>query len=200
MRPSRSGWALASLAALSVWFIGPSTHAAWAAASGTDFPQALLGVASLLQLVLAGWVLLTIVLGQLGVTSRLLQAVTPQLMRSVLFTGAAGALAITPAHADRGTSPAPASVQHSLDGLRLPDRPDMVTAVSHDVVVRPGDTLWAIARRSLPTSASNAQIARECVRWYAANRDVIGEDPDLIHPSQRLTPPSQTPPTKTSPT
>lgn len=100
-------------------------------------------------------------------------------------------------------------------GLPLPDRP--VTQVGQDgnqqqqqqdrtqqqgqqnrrqqaagqhVVVR-GDTLWDIAAANLPDGASNADIARETQRWYQANRQVIGENPDLILPGQILqAPPS----------
>jgi nucleoid-associated protein YgaU len=57
------------------------------------------------------------------------------------------------------------------------------------VVVRRGDTLWAIAARHLPSGADPAQIAREWPRWHAANRAVIGADPDLLQPGQELTPP-----------
>ncbi len=57
------------------------------------------------------------------------------------------------------------------------------------VVVRRGDTLWGIAARHLAPGASDAAIAAEWPRWYVANRDVVGADPDLILPGQRLTPP-----------
>ena len=60
------------------------------------------------------------------------------------------------------------------------------------MVVEPGDTLWAIAARALPPGSSDADIALECSRWYAANRATIGSDPDLIHPLQRLNPPKDT--------
>ncbi|MFN8156081.1 MAG: LysM domain-containing protein [Candidatus Nanopelagicales bacterium] len=60
------------------------------------------------------------------------------------------------------------------------------------VVVRPGDTLWDIARRHLPARATDAQVARAWPRWYAANRAVIGPDPDVIRPGQRLRAPSGT--------
>ncbi len=57
------------------------------------------------------------------------------------------------------------------------------------MVVRPGDTLWAIAARSLPAGATQRRD-RPCLRrWHAANRDVIGDDPNLIFPTQRLAPP-----------
>jgi nucleoid-associated protein YgaU len=58
------------------------------------------------------------------------------------------------------------------------------------VTIRPGDCLWNIAAAHLGPSATDAQIARAWPRWYAANRAVIGPDPNLIHPGQRLVPPT----------
>lgn len=55
-----------------------------------------------------------------------------------------------------------------------------------DVVVRPGDCLWAIAAHRLGPQASGHRIAAESRRWYGANAAVIGADPDLIHPGQHL--------------
>jgi hypothetical protein len=50
-------------------------------------------------------------------------------------------------------------------------------------VVRPGDSLWSIARAH-PADGDDVEL-----RWraiWAANRDVVGTDPDLIHPGQAL--------------
>ena len=58
------------------------------------------------------------------------------------------------------------------------------------VVVSPGDTLWDIAARHLGSTATTAEIAGEWHRWYAVNADLIGADPDLIQPGQRLVAPS----------
>jgi nucleoid-associated protein YgaU len=64
-------------------------------------------------------------------------------------------------------------------------------AVAEDaVVVRRGDTLWDVAARHLPAGATDAQIAVEWPRWYAANRDVVGPDPHLIRPGMRLVAPA----------
>jgi resuscitation-promoting factor RpfA len=61
-------------------------------------------------------------------------------------------------------------------------------------VVAPGDTLWDIAARQLPTDGrSNAAIADHWQRIYAANRTVIGADPDLILPGMRLVLPAPGP-------
>lgn len=66
-----------------------------------------------------------------------------------------------------------------------PNRPPASDAVT----VRAGDSLWSIAERALGPAVSPAAIATTWPRWYAENRDVIGSDPDLIHPGQRLLPP-----------
>jgi nucleoid-associated protein YgaU len=54
------------------------------------------------------------------------------------------------------------------------------------VVVRPGDSLWRIASRHLPAGANAATIDAASRLWYAANRSVIGDDPNLIVPGQHL--------------
>lgn len=69
---------------------------------------------------------------------------------------------------------------------RSPDEPP---SRDRAVVVIPGDTLWDIAARELGGEPSNREIAERWPRWYASNRGVIGADPDLILPGQRLSPP-----------
>lgn len=72
--------------------------------------------------------------------------------------------------------------------------PELLTGVPRQVgdaepdqvVVRRGDTLWDLAARTLPTTATDAEIATEWPRWYAANADVVGPDPDVLVPGQRL--------------
>lgn len=54
------------------------------------------------------------------------------------------------------------------------------------VTVRRGDCLWDLVSRALGPDADDAQIASAWPRWYAANRDVIGSDPDLLLPGQIL--------------
>ena len=62
-----------------------------------------------------------------------------------------------------------------------------------EVVVRRGDTLWDIAARYLGPSATDAEIARTWPQWFAANRTVIGSDPDRLVPGQLLRPPTSRP-------
>jgi hypothetical protein len=82
-----------------------------------------------------------------------------------------------------------------LSGLQLPDLPDTAPKAdgSESVrIVRPGDSLWRIASDDLPASASTSTICRRVETWYAANRAVIGPDPDLILPGTELTQPGGT--------
>jgi len=86
-----------------------------------------------------------------------------------------------------------------LEGLRLPDRPTGRSQPPEPpgqpdpVVVRPGDTLWSIAAQALGRNATAAAIAAAWPSWYAANRQAIGPDPDLIHPGTVLHPPAPAP-------
>jgi nucleoid-associated protein YgaU len=53
-------------------------------------------------------------------------------------------------------------------------------------VVAPGDSLWEIAAAHADPGAVPADIAAAWPQWYAANRDVIGLDPDLVLPGTVL--------------
>lgn len=58
-------------------------------------------------------------------------------------------------------------------------------------VVKPGDNLWLVVRRVLGPLASNQKIADEWPRWYHANRQLIGPDPNLLLPGQLLQAPNK---------
>lgn len=78
-------------------------------------------------------------------------------------------------------------------GPRVPDRP--APSARSLVVVRPGDSLWAIAARRLTDGSSAgrpavADVARAWPHWHHANRAVIGPDADRLTPGQRLHPPT----------
>ena len=53
-----------------------------------------------------------------------------------------------------------------------------------------GDTLWDIAARHLGPHATDQDVAEAWPRWYALNREVVGDDPDHILPGQRLVVPA----------
>jgi hypothetical protein len=86
-----------------------------------------------------------------------------------------------------------------LSGLPLPERAVAPRRTPHRVsdgdvvVIRPGDSLWTIACRDLAPGASAAAVTERWHAIYAANRAVIGPDPDLIRPGQRLLLPRKDP-------
>lgn len=59
-----------------------------------------------------------------------------------------------------------------------------------EVVVTAGDTLWSLAAARLGPGASDAEVARAWPGWWEANRAVIGDDPHLLLPGQRLVVPT----------
>ncbi len=154
----------------------------FAALRGDDFPGAVVALLTLAALAVALWAALVALLALTPGLRGLAVTLTPRLLRGVALAGIAGALGLPSAHAeDRG-----------VDGLRLPDRPLVADASGvAPVVVRGGDTVWAIAKAHLGPGAGIRATARASDRWYQANREVIGPDPDLIHPGQRLNPPSE---------
>jgi hypothetical protein len=81
-----------------------------------------------------------------------------------------------------------------LAGLAFPDLPDVVASdpASKRRIVRHGDSLWRIAREDLPPDAPDSAVCREVAAIYAANRALIGPDPDLILPGTELTLPGGT--------
>lgn len=100
--------------------------------------------------------------------------------------------AVAPSVADAGPGHRQRHGVALLAGLPLPDR---AVAPGHgparakprgSVVVRPGDSLWSIARDDLPPGAADADVVERWHAIYADNRLLIGPDPDLIEPGQHL--------------
>lgn len=134
----------------------------------------------------------------------------PELVRrTVLFAcgvAVAGSMAV-PAHAAAPHGD-PAHTGHTLAGLPLPERavrqdsPAIRTRQAHLVPiaradadwkahrsvvrVRPGDSLWSIAARTLGPTASTAEVNQRWHEIYELNQALIGADPDVIHPGQEL--------------
>lgn len=118
----------------------------------------------------------------------------PALRRTVLALAGA-ALVASPGHAyatssTSASSPAAGSrrsaPQQVLPVLPVPARPLGAARVGPRIVVRPGDTLWQLAAARLPATATAAHVCEQVERLHHRNRDLIGPDPDLIHPGQRL--------------
>jgi nucleoid-associated protein YgaU len=156
---------------------------------GTGF-DALLVRGAVIALTLAtGWAALVVVAVALeartaGRVRLAEQARCPRRVRVWLLTAFLVAVGVTPAHAsDTGSGDTGGRTAAALDGLPLPDR---VTGGSASVVVvRPGDSLWRIARRLHPHADDDA-LAPVVAALYATNAAVVGGDPDLLQPGQRL--------------
>jgi hypothetical protein len=153
-----------------------------------------------------------------GATGRAADALARVLLPRVLYRLVAGAtgvgIVLTPVVAGAATPPpgpsrtAPAwPVDNALPAPTWPSTaprtvPPESQADSHPVVtdhrmrpaavlVHPGDTLWGIAAGQAGAAQSSARLARTWPRWYAANRAVIGADPDHIVPGQVLHAPTE---------
>lgn len=59
----------------------------------------------------------------------------------------------------------------------------------HDVIVESGESLWSIAAEQLPEGDDSA-LAALVDRIYDINHDVIGPNPDIIHPGMTIRIPS----------
>lgn len=198
---------------------GRRVRAALASGDTTAFPDALVLGCEALALLCAGWVWLLVVLVLRDVlrevppgTPRPSGGVPPAVRRLVLAACGLTLAGVVAAPAAGGTGH---PRDEPLAGLALPDRVTGATptrspapggrvrpaAVRADppgrdrtVLVSSGDTLWALAARSLEEGAGPAAIDRAWRALYCANAARIGPDPDLIHPGQRLrVPPLEAP-------
>ncbi len=99
-------------------------------------------------------------------------------------------VAATPDHLQQGTVVGAGTVD-PLVGLPLPQR---AIGAAHrsgrtPLLVRPGDSLWSLSAEHLTgdgARATDAAVAAYWPRLHAANRDVVGADPDLLRPGQAL--------------
>ena len=155
--------------------------------------------------------LLTAAGGLPGMPGALALAVSRVLLPERLRAAAALALGMGlavagPAAAAVGTPSGPPDRPAAVAGAPgPPDWPSDRTAQQPPVtpaevadrhVVVPGDCLWRIAEDHLDRSGDppdDAQVARAVTAWFSANAEVIGPDPDLIHPGQVLQTPAAAP-------
>lgn len=64
--------------------------------------------------------------------------------------------------------------------------PEIVPTSSNEHVVLRGESLWDIARQQLGPHASDASTLEYTVQLHQVNRTVIGDNPDIILPGQKL--------------
>ena len=184
-------------------------------AAGADPTAPVVALLSLLAWPLIGWLLLTVALtvgshlpGRLG---RLSVTVVRRLAPVAVRRGIELTLGVTVVVSVVGAAPATAApgsptgppAAAGLDWAAAPVPPaadlDWAAGPSSDVrpadevVVAPGDSLWELAERDLTARSggepSDAEVAQAWPAWWAANREVVGEDPHLIQPGTRLAPP-----------
>ncbi len=96
-------------------------------------------------------------------------------------------------------NPTHSTPAHSTPTRRVPAaRPVLSTTpassghAEDSVRVRAGDSLWQLAADRLDDAASPGRVTHYWQRIYAANRSVIGADPDHIDPGQQLVLPAPT--------
>lgn len=192
-------WAAVTATVVTVGRITLSEASALAMAPGPDFASLLVQLCSVVALVAMAvlWWLTTDVVRQVVRTAT--PTPTPTLPRRPgpirgLLLAACGlaAFSATTAGAAFGQDGTDAALSaEALDGLPLPDRatgngPAAEASGSAVVRVRAGDSLWAIASRALGPGASAADVTSYWQRIHATNAAVIGSDPDVLLPDQRL--------------
>jgi LysM domain len=179
----------------------------WAGRTRLDFDDLVLAAALVVLALVAAWLCLATLLTTATLvlrcstrgTTALATWVTPALLRRLLTVACGAAVLTAPATAPAvetttGTSAAPPC--RPLCGppsghLPAPLRPaphprPHPPQVAPALVVRPGDSLWAIATEYLPGRPSDAHTATAWPLWFRLNRARLGPDPDLIHPGTRL--------------
>ncbi|WP_121255267.1 LysM peptidoglycan-binding domain-containing protein [Nocardioides ferulae] len=208
---------VSTLRCLTVWVAGTVAAAGLAllaapvalAPAGPGFDRWLVRGCAVALLACVGWLWLgsSLVLAAAargrteGRAARLLPSA---LRRSMLAACGVAVLTAGPVAAEPGSAPLVPreTAAEILTGLPLPARPlgglstaawaNQVAAVASQAdeaihVVRPGDSLWSIAASTLRPGATDAEIDSYWRTLHAHNRDVVGADPALIHPGQRLT-------------
>jgi nucleoid-associated protein YgaU len=193
-------WLAATVAALAA---GRTVPAAWRAVdtgapAGVAVSDALVAACAAVLTGALGWLWLvtTATVAQVVAGAAPSGAGAPRRLVLLACGAAVVAGAAVPAHADGGRGGAEHLVGLSLPeravapAARAPGRPrdEAVSVARTDAgaeeryVVRPGDSLWSIAQAH--PAGDDVEV-----RWRAiwtANRDVVGPDPDLIHPGQAL--------------
>ena len=93
----------------------------------------------------------------------------------------------TPAPEPRVQLPVSTASPHLAPRAAVP-----VPAVPTDLVVVEGDSLWAISAAALGPGATAHQVAQAWPRWWQANRELLGDHPELLHPGDHLHRPAAT--------
>ena len=187
-------WLGVTAAAAAAAHIVPGTWRAAAHASAAEtLPQTMVAACATVLALSLAWLWVVTSVTVVEVVTGAVPRSGGATRRLVLLACGAAVVAGTalPAQASSGDG------AEALVGLPLPERavaPDtpgrsaapvasVAVPAPDSYVVRSGDSLWSIARAH-PAPAGDVET-----RWRAIwrhNRDVVGDDPDLIHPGQAL--------------
>lgn len=214
MPTARRALIAASLAGLALVAAGAGPSASMrllTEPAGDDSTSALTAAVALAAWAVTGWLLLTAATtagGHLpGHLGRAAAAIARWIAPAAVRRGVELALGLTVTTAVLGAGPAAASAPGldwgtrvgasapALDWGSAPAPEPQPEPLATSVVVAPGDSLWALAARDLAqrsaTPPSDAAVAQAWPAWWAANREAVGPDPDLLHPGTWLTPPAR---------
>jgi hypothetical protein len=154
-----------------------------------------------------GWLCIAVVAallgtlpGRLGALGRRISALSLPAIARPALAGLLGlallqggpAAAVAPGHASSGVAVSPndpppgASLDWPTPAPTVPLQPAPAERGRSIVRIRAGDTLWDLAAARLGPRATIRRTASEWPRWWAANREVIGSDPDVIRPGEQL--------------
>ena len=133
--------------------------------------------------------------GPEGTTQASSPAITSAVPPSTAPPSAAPARGAPPSSAATSSTVPSAGWTPSRPRQRAVATPGLVTSGAGrtegtEVVVHRGDTLWDLVAAHLGPDATEAEVAEAWPHWHAANRSVIGDDPDRLLPGQVLTVPS----------
>ncbi len=180
-----------------------------------ELTVALMAVVVLTTCVL--WLLLvvaaTVLEAATGLSSRLVRAATPGLVRQAVLTSVAvalgGAATVAPAAASPqdgepvgGQAAVGLGPASALAGLPLPDRATGTpspAARPRTIAVARGDSLWSIAETLLPPGAGPDVVDDTWRELYRRNRAAVGPNPDHLEVGAVLRVPTSTghePPTR----
>ncbi|GAB3865718.1 hypothetical protein GCM10028801_36610 [Nocardioides maradonensis] len=179
--------ASASATAATVLLTAPTVRTVVRGGAASRFDQVLVAASGALASLGCLVLLLTTTSVVVGLaTGRLPRQIGP--LRRTVLAACGVALLATGVPAAAHAAPSGHGHGSAIAGLPLPDRAtgSGVGRGAADVVVRTGDSLWAIAAHHLGPDASEAEVATYCHRLFAHNAAVVGDDPDLIHPGLRL--------------
>jgi hypothetical protein len=165
-----------------------------------------LAAVTLLGCALWLWVVTTVVVAEAlrgadpsGLAARGVPVGVRRLVLAACGVALAGGLAQPAGAADPQVRSSHRARLEALTGLPLPDRAvaptesAAPTVAARTVRVQPGDSLWSLAAGDLPPGSPDALVATRWRSIYAANRALIGPDPDVIVPGQRLRLPGKDP-------